>query len=218
MDYNTSRSRLKLAEYGRSIQLMVEALGAIPDRDKRSIAASQIIKIMTQITSEQKDSKDHTQKLWDDLYAMSGYKLDIDSPVELIKPDASFDKAAVKPSYGHHRIKIKVYGRYMQEFATKLGKYEEVEEKGYHINRAASLMKIMQKSFGDEKVPDILICQQLTELSEGNINIQGYTDVLSAYLPSNPSAGNGKSILNGNPARNKKKKKKNGRIQPSQRK
>ena len=46
MDYNSSRSKLALPEYGRNLQNMVNHIMTIEDRDERNRAARTIIDIM----------------------------------------------------------------------------------------------------------------------------------------------------------------------------
>ena len=87
LTYNTHRPRLILPEYGRAIQRMVDHCITIPDREERTRCAYSIISAMARIQPKVKEQEDWKQILWDHLAYMSGFKLDIDYPVEVSAPD-----------------------------------------------------------------------------------------------------------------------------------
>ena len=117
IEYNTKRNKLIIREYGRNVQKMVEDTLAIEDRDQRTAAARAIVRVMAQLndptdkpTVSPQESIDYWHKLWDHLYIISDYKLDIDSPFPKPVPDTS-EKKVVKPDYNKHRITLRTYGR-----------------------------------------------------------------------------------------------------------
>lgn len=86
LTYNTQLKELILPEYGRTIQQMVDYCLIIEDHDERTRCAHAIIKTMRTLFPDQK-SDEATRKFWDHLALMSGYKLDIDWPVDIVRPE-----------------------------------------------------------------------------------------------------------------------------------
>ena len=86
-EYNTQKEAVILKEYGRNIQKLVNFLNTIEDRDKRTQSAKTLIELMKQINPNVRDTPEESQKLWDDLYIMSDFSLEIDSPYP--KPERS---------------------------------------------------------------------------------------------------------------------------------
>ena len=109
MDYNSQRKKLILPEYGRNIQMMVDHLATITDRDERTRAAKTVISVMGNLYPHLRDVPDFRHKLWDHLMIMSNFTLDIDSPYPLPEKDILEEKPEKLP-YNNHRIKYKHYG------------------------------------------------------------------------------------------------------------
>ena len=84
-DYNTRRPHMIIPEYGRNIQKMVEHAITIEDRDERNKIAAAIISVMGQLNPHLRDIADFKHKLWDHLFIISDYRLDVDSPYRFLK-------------------------------------------------------------------------------------------------------------------------------------
>ena len=84
---------LILKEYGRNVQKLVNYVTTIEDKEKRTQYAYTLIELMKQINPAMKEGPEYAQKLWDDLYIMSGFNLDVDSPY----PKPTPEEALVKP-------------------------------------------------------------------------------------------------------------------------
>ena len=78
--YNTEREKLQMPEYGRIVLNMVEQVKAIPDKAKRSEQAKAVVRVMELLNPQVHTQENYEQKLWDHLYMIAGYDLDIDSP------------------------------------------------------------------------------------------------------------------------------------------
>ena len=107
IEYNTKRNKLIIREYGRNIQKLVEECVKIEDRAKRTRTAYAIVRIMSDIVNSKENSSDANRnnddfwnKLWDHLYIMSDYQLDIDSPFPKPVPDTK-ERTFEKPSYNN---------------------------------------------------------------------------------------------------------------------
>ena len=80
LDYNTEREKLAMPEYGRNVLKMVEDVKKIEDRAKRSEQARAVVSVMEILNPQLHSADNWEQKLWDHLYIMAGYDLDVDSP------------------------------------------------------------------------------------------------------------------------------------------
>ena len=87
MDYNTNRPAIRMREYGRNVQQMVEQVCLIEDRQQRQQAAYEIITTMNKLSSEKGNSQEKQAKLWNHLAFISGYRLDVDYPFEIIREE-----------------------------------------------------------------------------------------------------------------------------------
>ena len=109
IEYNTKRNKLAIREYGRNVQKMVEDAMKIEDREKRNETARAIVRVMAQLSevkdpsiANKKESLDYWHKLWDHLFIMSDYQLDVDAPFPKPEPDTT-EKSVVKPDYNKHQ-------------------------------------------------------------------------------------------------------------------
>lgn len=159
-----------LKEYGRNIQNLANYLLTIPDKEKRTQCAKALTELMQQINSSMHDSQDNSQKLWDDLYIMSNFKLDVNGPFP--KPDESvLFKKPKKLPYNSNRLYYKHYGRNVEILITKIMAMEREEDKEAGIIYIGSLMKSLYVSWNKESIDDNLIAEHIKELSNGKLKV-----------------------------------------------
>ena len=116
LEYNTERGKLLISEYGRIIQKMVQVAVEEPIRERRQTIANEIIKLMGQLNPHLRDVVDYKHKLWDHLFVMSDFKLDVDSPYPI--PTAETIKAKPEPMiYPQSRIQFRFYGKIVPKTA-----------------------------------------------------------------------------------------------------
>ena len=118
-NYNNTRRRLYLPEYGRHIHEMVDQLLEIEDREERNRQARAVIAVMGNLQPTLRDTADFTHKLWDHLFIMSDFQLDVDSPY----PRPTREELTIAPrkmQYSQERIAYKHYGKYVQHMIRKL--------------------------------------------------------------------------------------------------
>ena len=143
-NYNNTRRRLYLPEYGRHIHEMVDHLLTIEDRDERNRQARAVIAVMGNLQPMLRDTADFTHKLWDHLFIMSDFQLDVDSPY----PRPSRDELQMTPrklQYSQGRIQFKHYGKYVAQFLDKMRTEESPEVQRVAVERMARYMR--SKSF-----------------------------------------------------------------------
>ena len=130
MEYNTTRGRLILPEYGRNVQNMIAHAMEIGDRKERNRAAQAIIEVMGQLNPHLRDVDDFRHKLWTHLFVMSDFQLDVDSPYEIPKPEVLNEKPQLM-EYPKSSIKYGHYGKYTQSILETAKSIEQPNEKEY---------------------------------------------------------------------------------------
>ena len=80
LDYNTDREDLRMPEYGRHVQSMIAYCLTLPDREHRTKVANSIIDVIGNLNPGLRDNPDYRHKLWDHLFVMSNFELDVDCP------------------------------------------------------------------------------------------------------------------------------------------
>ena len=201
LTYNTEKEQIVISEYGRCVQEMIKKLSEIEDRQQRTEAAKYIINVMVQMNPSIKQSNDYEHKLWDHLYMISGYTLDVDSPYA---PPIPIERQS-KPQhigYQNNRIKYGHYGQYIIKMieAASLEENDELREAlAYSI---ASQMKRNYMEWNKSVVNDQVILNDLKTISGGRLAIEGE----SKLNTSGDAFGNIQSKTQ--PHQGKKKKKK----------
>ena len=165
-DYNSSRKKLILPEYGRNIQKMVNHLKTIEDREERNKAARTVIGVMGNLNPHLRDVADFKHKLWDHLAIISDFQLDIDSPYETPEKESLQSKPKKVP-YHQHRIKKKHYGRSIVLMIEKAVALEPGEEKEDLVKMIAYHMKKSYLTWNREAVSDEEIFSDMKTLSGG---------------------------------------------------
>lgn len=170
MDYNTQREQLKLPDYGRNIQKMVNYCATIRDREKRTRVAHAIVEIMGNMNPHLRDVPDFKHKLWDHLAIMSQFSLDIDWPYKLVNKQVLYAKPDRIP-YSTMNIRFKHYGKYIQNFIDEIIEIEDNDKKKALIEITANYMKLLYVTWKKEQVPDSIIFNEIETLSRGKIKV-----------------------------------------------
>jgi len=171
-DYNSSRNKLILPEYGRNIQKMVNHLKTIEDRDERNRAAKTVIGVMGNLNPHLRDVNDFKHKLWDHLAIISDFDLDIDSPYEWPERESLQSKPDKVP-YSQHAIGKKHYGRSIVLMIDKAVALEPGEEKDDLVKMIAYHMKKSYLTWNREAVTDEEIFMNMKTLSGGKLEVKG---------------------------------------------
>jgi len=171
MDYNTSLSPLILREYGRNVQKLVGYLKTMDDKEKRTAYAHTLIELMRQVTPSNKETQETTQKLWDDLFIMANFDLDIESPYPQPEPEV-LTKKPLRVDYNTNRIKYKHYGRNIELLIEEAIAKEDPEEKEDAIIYIGKLMKSFYSSWNKEVIDDSVILENMKSISKGKLDIE----------------------------------------------
>lgn len=118
-NYNIYRKNLQLPEYGRHIHQMVDNLMAIEDRDERNRKARVVINVMGNLNPLLRDTPEFTHKLWDHMFIMSDFKLDVDSPYP-IPTSMTLTPVPRRMDYPDEKVGLKHYGKYVKKVIRSL--------------------------------------------------------------------------------------------------
>jgi len=182
MDYNTQREKLKLPEYGRNIQIMVNHAKSIEDRDERNKAAETIILVMGSMNPPLKESRDYKHKLWDHLQIISGFDLDIDSPYETPPKEVLFAKPERMP-YPKKKIRYMHYGKMAELMLEKAKAMEEGDMKDMYVKHVANHMKLSFMTWNKNSVPDNFIFKAVETMSNGELTVKPGTTLFDFKEP-----------------------------------
>jgi hypothetical protein len=170
-DYNTSRKKLALPEYGRHIHKLVDYITGIKDRDERNKAARALINVMGNLNPHLRDVSDFKHKLWDHLAVISDFTMDIDSPYPVPTKAILTEKPRRVP-YNQGSITYKHYGKIIERMVKKATEMSDNDEKKVLIEALANIMKKQYLTWNREAVNDSNILKDLAELSKGLINVK----------------------------------------------
>ena len=169
-NYNYTRRKLYLPEYGRHIHQMVDTLLTIEDRAERTRQAKAVIAVMGNINPMLRDTEEFKHKLWDHLFIMSDFQLDVDSPY--MQP--SRQDLAIRPEklpYPQSRIIYKHYGKYTQKFVRHL--VHDVTEGNIdkEMLNVARYMRNKSYEFNHEHPHNDSIMRDIRVMSGGEVDI-----------------------------------------------
>lgn len=160
LQYNTQQSGVMLKEYGRNLQNLANYVSKVEDKDERTRLAHHLIALMREINPETRESEDVEKKLWDDLYIMSGFKLDVESPFPMPET-ASIGKKPQKLALKRTEVKLRYYGRNIELLVQKAFQVEDIDEKVTHIGYIGRLMKSFYSSWNKEGITNDIVLEHL---------------------------------------------------------
>ena len=169
-EYNTSRPELILKEYGRNIQKLVNYVHEIEDEEKRKKYSYTLVELMKLINPALKDGNEFAQKLWDDLFIISDFKLEVDSPYPKPAPEVLTRKPD-KLDYNNHKLKYKHYGRNIELLIQQATEIEDEQERRDAVIYLGRLMRSFYGVWNKEVVDESVIVNHIKELSEGKLTI-----------------------------------------------
>lgn len=169
-NYNYTRRKLFLPEYGRHIHEMIDSLMEIEDRHERNRQARAVIAVMGNLNPLLRDTADFTHKLWDHLFIMSDFQLDVDSPY----PRPSRQDLTVTPhhlAYSQSRIGYKHYGKYVARMVGAIKELPPSESVTTAIDHLARYMRAKSFEYNQEHPNNEVIAKDLYNLSDGKIEL-----------------------------------------------
>lgn len=178
LEYNTEREHLIIPEYGRHLQKMVNYAKSIEDREERNKVAKAIIAVMGNLQPHLRDVPDFQHKLWDQLYIMSDFELDVDSPF----PKPLREELTSRPEplrYPQNHPKYRFYGNNIKTMIDVACTWEDGDMKDALVYTIANHMKKCYLNWNKDAVEDEVIFGHLYELSDGKLNLKNSDEDLS---------------------------------------
>jgi hypothetical protein len=157
-----------MREYGRHIQKMVEYLLTIEDKEERQRNAYAVIELMGFLNPHLKNVEDFRHKLWDHLFLISDFTLDVESPY----PIPTRETLKAKPErlrYPKRYPKFNHLGKNIEVVIDKALKEENPEKKQGFANAVAYYMKLTYSNWHKELVHDDNIQTELSAMTKGEL-------------------------------------------------
>src|ERR1700712_1707452 len=188
-DYNSTRNKLILTEYGRNVQNMVKYIIALPTKEERNRYAQVVIDLMGFLNPHLRDVADFKHKLWDHLHIISDFQIDVDSPY----PKPSMEVIHLKPEplkYPNQRIRYKHYGKTIELMIEKAKSIDDPDRKRHMVQAIANFMKMAYVQWNKDSVTDESILNDLYNLSGGQLKLEENVNLNKVEYRANPRAEN----------------------------
>ena len=172
-EYNSQRPNIILKEYGRNVQKLVEYIRKTPDKNKRTELAYTLIELIKQLTPSIKEQGDDPQRLWDDLYIIADFNLDVNNPYPVPEREILFKKP-MRMNYPQSDVRFKHYGKNIEKLVKEALKKEDPQEREDAIIYLGKLMKTFYGNWNKETLDDSVILKDIQAMSGGASNITIY--------------------------------------------
>ena len=170
LDYNIGREKVQMPEYGRNVLKMVRQIKACPDKDLRTRQAYATVKVMELLNPQVRTQENYVQKLWDHLYMIADYDLNIDAPYPCPAKEFFETRPVPVPMKGE-RIKATHYGRNIEKILSLICDLPDSEQRTEMIRSLAIYMRTQYLIWNKDSVADETIFNDMVRLSEGRLTI-----------------------------------------------
>jgi hypothetical protein len=169
-EYNTQRSNIILKEYGRNVQKLVDYIRTVPDKEKRTAMAYTLIDLIKQLNPAVKDQPENPQRMWDDLYIIADFNLDIEAPYPP-PPIDTLNKKPMKMHYPQSDVRFKHYGKNIESLVKEALTKDTPEEREEAVIYLGKLMKTFYSAWNKESLDDSVILKDIKSMSEGKLSM-----------------------------------------------
>lgn len=169
-EYNTSREHIILKEYGRNVQKLVNYIRTVPDKEKRTQLATTLIELIKQLAPVAKEAQENPQRMWDDLYIMADFNLDVDNPFTTPDRTILFKKPR-KMDYPQNDVRYRHYGKNIEKLVKEAIKKEDPKEREEATIYLGKLMKTFYGAWNKETLDDSVIVKDIQILSQGKLSL-----------------------------------------------
>lgn len=171
LEYNTARKKLIIPEYGRHVHQMVDQAIAIKNREERNKMAKAIIGVMGNLNPHLRDVPDFKHKLWAQLFIMSDFKLDVDSPFDIPLEEDYKNSRPSKLNYPQTFPKYRFYGNNIKKMVDIAISWDDGDLKNKLVLNIANHMKKCFLNWNKDSVEDNVIIDHLSDLSNGSLSV-----------------------------------------------
>ncbi|MFK7922924.1 MAG: DUF4290 domain-containing protein [Bacteroidia bacterium] len=183
MKYYVSSEPLRLREYGRNVQQMIDFAKTIEDRDERSAVIEEIVRIMNALNPSPKDTEDYRRKMWDHMFLMAEFDLDVEAPFPIPTKEEVIGRPTEHIGYYKGKARYRQYGQNIEKMIDNAIEMENPEKKEAYINLIANSMMQFLRYTDRYSSPEEVIADQINELSRGKLNVKAADLVISAKAP-----------------------------------
>jgi hypothetical protein len=170
-----------MREYGRHIQKMIEYLLTLEDPEIRQRNSQVVIELMGFLNPHLKNVEDFRHKLWDHLFLISDFKLDVASPYPI--PTRETLKTRPKPlRYPKRYPRFSHLGKNLEIVMDKALAEENPEKRNGFANAVAYYMKLAYNNWHKETVHDDAIQAELSQLTQGQLQFSN-TPYVKSFRP-----------------------------------
>ena len=178
LEYNSERTHLIIPEYGRHIQKLIDHCKGLPTKEERNTMALAIVDVMGNLQPHLRDVPDFKHKLWDQLFIMANFELDVEAPY----PKPSKEEFSEKPDhlgYPKSVLKYRYYGHNIQTMIDVALSWEDGDMKEALVYTIANHMKKCYLNWNKDTVEDDVIFNHLYDLSDGKIDLRNAEEELT---------------------------------------
>jgi len=169
-EYNSERPQIILKEYGRNVQKLVEYIKTLPSIEKRTELSYTLIELIKQLTPSIKEQPENPQRLWDDLYIIADFNLDVNNPFPVPTPEEVF-KAPMRMEYPKNDVRFRHYGKNIEKLVKEALKKDNDQERQEAIIYLGKLMKTFYGNWNKETLDDSVILRDIQAMSGGALNM-----------------------------------------------
>lgn len=169
-EYNSERPDIILKEYGRNVQKLVEYIKTLPSIEKRTELSYTLIELIKQLTPSIKEQPDNPQRLWDDLFIIANFDLDVNNPYPIPTPEVVFKKP-MKMEYPKNDVRFRHYGKNIEKLVKEALKKDNDQERQEAIIYLGKLMKTFYGNWNKETLDDSVILRDIQAMSGGALNM-----------------------------------------------
>lgn len=174
-----------MPEYGRHIHEMVDSLMQIEDRRERNRQARAVIAVMGNLNPLLRDTADFTHKLWDHLFIMSDFQLDVDSPY----PQPSRQELTTAPRrmpYSSGHIEYKHYGKYVERMIRRLADEKNPQVVTRTVDNLARYMRTKSYEYNQEHPSNEVIIKDIKKCPEMRSRSTKWLSIISEAIINSP--------------------------------
>jgi hypothetical protein len=178
LEYNSERPLMIIPEYGRHIQKLVDHCLALETKEERDKMAKSIVDVMGNLQPHLRDVPDFKHKLWDQLYIMADFKLDVESPYPQLSK-AELQEKPERLAYPKSASRYRYYGNNIQTMIDIALSWENSDKKDALVFTIANHMKKCYLNWNKDTVDDVIIFKHLYDLSDGKLDLRETEEALS---------------------------------------
>ncbi|MEM7037967.1 MAG: DUF4290 domain-containing protein [Bacteroidota bacterium] len=215
MQYKISHEPLKLREYGRNVQMMVDYAKALEDEEERNALTRDIIRIMSSMNPNIREGADFRQKLWDHFFHLADYDINVESEFPMPERDSMFARPPERMPYNNKRSRFRQYGRNVELMAAEAIRMDDEDRRKALVTMILNIMKMHIRTAEKDSNAELIVCGHLKTLTQGELDYQpeeirfhkfsAYPQEMRQSSQNQRSGGNKK---NKNKSHNHKKKRK----------